>query len=391
MKERVQGAVTAGVALVGAGVMAATPAAQQAPEVLRTVDADVALAASPAPYTQSVPELFALSAQRSVTGFVSAPIGLATAAVALAQGQNLAAQAILNEIVDGPQWAADPAIYALDDIFPEPIGGDEANDPTNPDPDSAISQFRAAVLIAARDDVKEAIGDALGQGQKPDVDNEGAVYAASRLGAGFAVSGMRAAQSAVTAPLGLVAVAQAVQHSFETGDNEPLYSALEAYIDGPNYVIDPIVFAADDVVPAPVGSDPSTDPRNMGTSQISQFRANTLLGARDQVRAVVKSALGVNEEVAGAGVDDKGSSARSLSAATSNDADSTKQDHSNGPVSRVISSLKATPGSASTASTGGKHRAPTAGGLGNLFKKKEDKKAGTTGSDSTSDSGSDTK
>jgi hypothetical protein len=64
MKERVQGAVTAGVALVGAGVMAAAPAAQQAPEVLRSVNADVALAAAVVQpsSTQSVPDLFALSA-----------------------------------------------------------------------------------------------------------------------------------------------------------------------------------------------------------------------------------------------------------------------------------------------------------------------------------------
>jgi hypothetical protein len=87
MNTRVQGCVTAGVALVGAGVMAVTPAPQQAPEVLRSVNADVALAAAPEPYSQSVPELLALSAQRTVTGLASAPVGLATSAIALAQGQ----------------------------------------------------------------------------------------------------------------------------------------------------------------------------------------------------------------------------------------------------------------------------------------------------------------
>lgn len=109
MKDRVQGAVTAGVALVGAGVMAAVPAVQQAPEVLRSVHADVQLAAVEDRYTGSVPELFALSAQRSVTGLVSTPVGLATAAIALAQGgpdQTAAAYDILKEIVDGPMWAS---------------------------------------------------------------------------------------------------------------------------------------------------------------------------------------------------------------------------------------------------------------------------------------------
>ena len=220
MKDRVQGCVTAGVALVGAGVMAAAPVAQQAPEVLRSVNADVALAAA---YEQPVPELFALSAQRTVTGLASTPVGFATAAIALAQGQNNVAAAILKEIVDGPQWAADPAIYALDDLLPEPIGGDDANEPTEPDADSAISQFRADVLIAARDDVNEAIADSLGLGTRPDVDNEGP--STSRHGSAPASPhpGVRAAQSAVTAPLGLVAVAQGLQKSLDGGGNTALY------------------------------------------------------------------------------------------------------------------------------------------------------------------------
>lgn len=294
MKDRVQGAVTAGVALVGAGVMAAVPAVQQAPEVLRSVHADVQLAAVEDRYTGSVPELFALSAQRSVTGLVSTPVGLATAAIALAQGgpdQTAAAYDILKEIVDGPMWAADPAIYAFDDLLSSPIGGDEFNDPTQPESDSAISQFRADVLIAARDDIKEAIGDSLGLGQSDDVDNEGPVYAAARLGAGLGVSGVRGVQSAVTAPLGLVAVAQGLQQSFN-GNNKPLYQALQAYIDAPNYVTDPIVFAVDDVLPkAAGGSDPQTDPASMNGSEISRLRGNVLLAPRDAVRTVVAGSL----------------------------------------------------------------------------------------------------
>ena len=357
MKDRVQGAVTAGVALVGAGVMAAAPVAQQAPEVLRSANADVALAAA---LTGTPAENLALSAQRTVTGVVGAPIGFATAAVALAQGRNAAAAAILNEIVDGPQWAADPALYALDDLLPAPIGGSPGNVQEQRGT-SLITQFRADQLIAARDDINEAIADSLGVGTEADVDDEGPVYAVARLGAGFAASGVRAAQSAVTAPLGLVAVAQGLQQSFATGNNTALYTALEAYIDGPNYVADPIVLAVDDVLPAPIGSDTSIDPTNMGTSEVSKFRANTLLGARDQVRGAVKSVLGVNSSA----------SARSLSTDT-NAAGATKTGQPTGPNSRVLNSLKATPGggaSTAAASTGAKHRAEPTGGLSNLFKK----------------------
>lgn len=382
MKERVQGAVTAGVALVGAGVMAASPVAQQAPEVLRSADAnaEVKLAAA---YTQSVPELFALSAQRTATGLVGAPVGLATAALALAQGGpvgNATANAILREIVDGPMWAADPAIYALDDIFPEPIGGDENNEPTQPDPDSAISQFRADVLIAARDDVKDAIGDALIQGPLNVQDEISPVYAASRLGAGFALSGVRAAQSAVTAPLGLVAVAEGLQKSLNGDGNTDLYKALQAYIDGPNYVADPIVFAVDDVLPQPIGSDPVTDPTQMHNSEITRFRANVLLKPRDAIRNVVAGSLGV-DPVTGNPVP-----APSATLAANKAAASTGTNEHKGPITRVLQSLKATPGGgASTESSVGKHRAPGSGPLGNLFKKKEEKKAETTEAESKTD------
>ena len=182
MKDRVQGCVTAGVALVGAGVMAVSPVAPQAPEVLRSVNAEVALAAA---LTGTPAENLALSAQRTVTGLVGAPIGFATAAIALAQGgpvNNAAAYAILEEIVDGPLWAADPAIYAFDDLLPAPIGGSPGNVQEQRGT-SLITQFRADELIAARDDVNEAIRDSLGVGTATQLPgNEvSPAYAAARL------------------------------------------------------------------------------------------------------------------------------------------------------------------------------------------------------------------
>src|SRR6478609_1495709 len=188
MTTRVQKGITAGMALVGAGVVAAMPVAQQAPEVLRSAEANVQLAAA---LTGTPAENLSLSAQRTVTALVGAPVGVAAAAAALAQGgptNNAIAAAILNELVDGPQWAADPAIYALDDLLPAPFGGSPGNVQEERGT-SLITQFRADQLIAARDDVNEAIADSLGVGTEADVDDEGVVYAASRLGAGFAASG----------------------------------------------------------------------------------------------------------------------------------------------------------------------------------------------------------
>jgi hypothetical protein len=287
-----------------------------------------------------------------------------------------AAQAILKEIVDGPQWAADPAIYALDDLLPTPLGGDAKNDPTQPDADSAISQFRADVLIAARDDVNEAIADALGVGPatQPAGNEVSPTYAAARLGAGFAVSGVRAAQSAVTAPLGLVAVAQGLQKRLDGGGNTDLYLALQAYIDGPNYVTDPIVFAADDAMPtAAGGGDTETNPAKMNGSEISKLRGNVLLAPRDNVRSVVAGALGVDPVTGKAPTN-----ASTIQLTKAADTSTEKK----GPISRVLNSLKATPSGAATESAGGRHRAPATGGLSNLFKNKEDKKADTASSES---------
>ncbi len=376
MKERVQGAVTAGVALVGAGVMAAAPAAQQAPEVLRSVNADVRLAAT---YDQTPIEALATSGQRTVESLAGAPLGLIAAAQAIAGGDNTTAYAILKNFVDGPLYVADPTIYAIDDLLPAPFGGD-ANNETTERGDSLITQFRADVLYTAREDVGEALRDSLGVGtaSQPAGNEVSPVYAATRLGGGLGVSALRAAQSAVTAPLGLVAVAEGLQKSLNGDGNTDLYLALQSYIDGPNYVTDPVVFAVDDVLPQPTGGDLETNPAKMHNSDVTRFRGNVLLAPRDAVRKSVAGALGV-DPVDGEPVTNTSANQLSKTAATS-------AEQQKGPISRVVSSLKATPGSASTASTGGKHRAPTAGGLSHLFKKKEDKK-----SESSTDSADSTK
>lgn len=338
MKERVQGCVTAGVALVGAGVMAVSPVTPQAPEVLK---AQVALAAEADRYTQSVPELFALSAQRTASGLAGTPLGAVAAVIALAQGQDAAALAILDEIVDGPLWAADPAIYAFDDLLPEPIGGDDLNDPTTPDADSAISQFRASVLYQAREDIKEALADTLGVGTatQPTGNQVSAVYAAARLAGGFADSAVRTAGSAALAPLGLIAVAEGLQKSLDSGDNTDLYRALQAYIDGPNYALDPIVFAVDDVLPQPTGGDPATDPTKMDGSAVSDFRADVLLAPRDVIREAVAAPLGV-DPVTGAEVQSTQTDATLRSAQKTSDVEESQAPEQERPAKRFFSSLK---------------------------------------------------
>lgn len=316
MSSRVHKGVTAGMALVGAGVMAALPAAQQAPEVLRSADADVQLSAA---VEGSTAELLTESGERLLGSLATAPTGLLAAAQAYAGGDKPATYAILKNFIDGPLYVADPTIYALDDLLPAPVGGDEDNETTQPG-DSLITQLRASVLYQAREEVGEALRDTLGVADTPSSGqfDDGLVYKTSRLGFGLADSAVRAATSAATAPLGLVAVADGVQKSMNGQGNTALYKALQSYIDAPNYIADPIVFAADDVTPAPVGGDQEKDPTQMDNSEITRLRGNILLAPRDAVRKAVAGNLGV-DPVTGAPVPSTSSSlSRTTSAARTN-------------------------------------------------------------------------
>ena len=176
--------------------MAAAPVAQQAPEVLRSVDADVAACCR-----EIGTQAACLSFSRCRHSGPSPAWRQRLSASPRPQSRshraavnNAAAYAILKEIVDGPQWAADPAIYALDDLLPEPIGGDDANDPTEPD-ETAPSRNSAPMCSSLQEMTSTKPSptasvlalDRTWTTRDP-------VYAAARLGAGFAASGVRAAQ-----------------------------------------------------------------------------------------------------------------------------------------------------------------------------------------------------
>jgi hypothetical protein len=57
--------------------------------------------------------------------------GLQLAHQAFVAGHDAEAKAILVNIVDGPQWAADPALEALAQVLPKPIGGTNGDTKTS--------------------------------------------------------------------------------------------------------------------------------------------------------------------------------------------------------------------------------------------------------------------
>jgi hypothetical protein len=371
MEDRVKGCVTVGVALVGAGVMAAMPGTQQAPEVLRSVNAEVALADAPQHYNGTTAELIGTSAQRLAGSFISTPLGLIPIAQAAAAGQDATVNDLVGEYIDGPLYVADPTIYALDDLLPAPFGGDPNNYAGEPGT-SLITQFRANTLIKARDDVAEAVADTLGVGplNQPTGNQVSPIYAAARLAGGFGETAVRTAVSTATAPLGLVGVAQGLQTSLDGGGNTNLYLALQAYIDAPNYATDPLVFAVDDVLPAPNGGDPDNVPEGPNDSAVTQFRANVLLAPRDQVRGAVARALGV-DPVTGA---DTTSGFLPLNGVAANvgDPSTGEASHRTGLVTNVAGSVGAPRGASAPSLKGGRHRAEPTGPVAVGLKKLSD-------------------
>ncbi|CDP85632.1 MULTISPECIES: hypothetical protein [Mycolicibacterium] len=117
------------------------------------------------------------SATRTAEGTALGAVGLLGVAQAVASGDNLAVYQAVKEYIDAPMWAADPAIEGLAQALPESLGGGTNGDPTTPDGDGAIMQFRNKQLIGARDQVRLAAANVLGVRDK--VDNTGNVIDSS--------------------------------------------------------------------------------------------------------------------------------------------------------------------------------------------------------------------
>lgn len=129
-------------------------------------------------YTAALAEGLQESAVRSVNGVVLGAVGLVSVAQAMASGDNLAVYKAVKEYIDAPLWAADPAIEGLAEALPDSLGGGTNHDPTDPEGDGAVMQFRNKQLIGARDQVRLAAASILDVRDK--VDSTGNVIANNR-------------------------------------------------------------------------------------------------------------------------------------------------------------------------------------------------------------------
>jgi hypothetical protein len=223
---------------------------------------------------------------------------LAVAQALASSDPEAALKAIAVNFVDAPLQIADPTIFALDNVLPAPLGGDTSEDPAR-SAGSDVLAFRANVLYVLREQIKQALGlpsalDAVPisgvtteaalvapDPTLPDTSGERVgdpIFTATRLAQGLGFSAERLAGSSLTGLLGSVTAVQAIAAGQPA--NLVLKAVIDNAIDAPAYIADPIVFAVDDVLPAPIGGDPSRDPRAMDGSAVSQFRANVILKSR---------------------------------------------------------------------------------------------------------------
>lgn len=227
MSQRVQNRVNAGLAalsataVVAAPALAVTHAQVQAPEVLRSATA-VQLAA--ATYKDnSDAELLGLTAQRLAGSIALTPVSLGVAAYSVAFGDQQTLADTLGSILDAPQYALDPTLELLSRHLPEPLGGTDGDPRTTGADEGQLQQFRAQVLLAARDTLKGYASSFSGKPINAD-DNPAAV-----LVNGAAKLGENAWTALTESPEKLSAFLTHVSK----GDNAAVYSDIKDALEKP--------------------------------------------------------------------------------------------------------------------------------------------------------------
>lgn len=334
MKASAKKCMTAGVALVGAGVIAAGPvapapaniaedsrsyevaltAATQKTEIQNQIEATRTLLENLASgglledFIKGTLEAYnrsgadAVNNPRPVTGLDAvgrigqgvaasglrlgatalAPLRLIELAQAISDGKGEEGfRALVTNIVDAPLWVVDPALFALRDALPAPLGGKdglvmairdqlyrltaEINDGLA-DPGAMVQRFVDGTIEAFE-----------AKGPVEYVAVKGPIDAFSRVTQGTIASALRLAAAAVLGPVGVIQVAAAVAQ----GDTEGALKAVENIVDGPLWVADPVLYGLRDALPAPLGG-----PKNL----IENFR-NGLWSATERINGAIHDAV----------------------------------------------------------------------------------------------------
>ena len=299
MNSRVQCGLTAGVAIVGAGVIAVTPIATPAIQPPKVVEAAVSLAADFTGLDQQ--QLIQQSAQRFAEQLAQLPFIPLLAALDIAADEPERLYAVVKNIVDSPLYVADPLIEAVANTLPEALGGGSDHytgsvpsgvTPTGVDGD--LIKFRNTELLGLRDEISSSLGRLIGVDPTSSTANDAANknYAWDLVDKGLSKSAENLVKSLAAAPVGLVPIAVAIV----TGQKDDLYRAIREYIDAPLYIADPTIEQLARALPDSLGGGTdghfdTTDPDEDGG--LMQFRTKTLIANRDAAHHAVADALGV--------------------------------------------------------------------------------------------------
>ena len=219
-----------------------------------------------------------------------APLRLIELAQAISEGKGAEGfEALVANIVDAPLWVIDPALFALRDALPAPLGG----------PDGLVMTIRHQLYLLTAE-INDGLTDpgAVAQrfvegtieaferpGPVGYVPVNGPIDAFSRVTEGTIASALRLAAAAVLGPVGVIQVAAAVAQ----GDTAGALKAVENLVDGPLWVADPVLYGLRDAVPAPLGGE-----KNL----IENFR-NGLWSATERINGTIEDVVVRNDAPAG--------------------------------------------------------------------------------------------
>ncbi|ODQ87526.1 hypothetical protein BHQ18_23230 [Mycolicibacterium flavescens] len=247
-------------------------------------------ASSPVPYTPTdgpldglsrIGQGFTATGLRVGSAFILTPLGFFEVASAFIEGDTARMLAAIENIVDGPLWAVDPAFYGLRDALPAPLGG----------PGGAIENFRNQIWLAT-EEINAAIADPAGvlqnfidgtllaaqqPGPVPYAPVGGPIDGFARIAQGVVATGLRLAQSAVLTPIGVLQLAAAVAQ----GDTDQALDIIENIVDGPLWVADPALYGLRDALPAPFG----------GADALVENLRNSAWAVTQQINAVIRGAV----------------------------------------------------------------------------------------------------
>ncbi|MGV0740771.1 hypothetical protein [Mycolicibacterium sp. XJ870] len=284
MTTRAKCGLTAGIAIIGASVIAITPIAAPTPAP-RAIEASTALMADFTGMNQA--GLAFMAGQRLADQILQAPLVPLILAAQLAAGDNERLFSQIRQIVDSPLYVVDPLIEAIAITLPEEFGGGSDHVTNTSAGDGAFMQFRNNELLALRDGINAQFAAALGVETPWPNDN----YAAM-LAEGLQESAVRSLNGAVLGTVGLVAVAQAVAE----GDNVALYNAVRSYTDAPLWTVDPTIEGLAQALPESLGGGSDGDFRTQEDEDgaLMRFRNERLWTATRDTRVAIAGFLDVD-------------------------------------------------------------------------------------------------